>query len=78
MLAAKTVNRLGRSTVYSAHRNMHHLSIKYSSNSNNAMRRMFSSSTKEEKEGVWHSAKFWGTLGAIAGKKSLFHDVPTI
>lgn len=67
MLAAKTVNRLGRSTVYSAHRNMHHLSIKYSSNSNNAMRRMFSSSTKEEKEGVWHSAKFWGTLGAIAG-----------
>ena len=68
MIAAKHLTRLGKTAVFSAHRNTHHLFVKYSSSNNNVLRRMLSSSTKEEKEGVWHSAKFWGTLGAIAGK----------
>lgn len=80
MISASSWVRFGRSAVYSTQRSTHAILIKTTPlNSNNALsaarirqgaHRLLSSASsgKDAKEGLWHSAKFWGTMGAIAGK----------
>lgn len=79
MISAPSLTRFGRTAVHSTQRNTFAILIKTNPRNTHpkvdtapireGFHRVFSSASsgKDAKEGVWHSAKFWGTLGAIAG-----------